>query len=69
MGSPRWDGPFEDPPVRVSQTQDSPTVYHSQSRCPRMPAAYDTMRESLAVEDGLRECTLCLDNRLSFLEL
>lgn len=59
----------EDPDVFVSQTQDSPTVYHTQEDCSRMPVAYWTMAESLATERGLRECTVCMNERLSHLEL
>lgn len=70
MGPPPERGdPFSDPEVFVSQTQANPSVYHSQPDCPRMPAAYTTLHESLAEEEGLRECTVCIDARLSFLEL
>jgi hypothetical protein len=56
------------PSVHIPVTTNTEHVFHTTTRCPRIPLATEPMTRSAARRDGLVECPDCFETRMRRLE-
>ncbi|AUV81054.1 hypothetical protein C2R22_04745 [Salinigranum rubrum] len=56
------------PTVHVPVVADTEHVFHTTTRCPRIPLATEPMTRSAARRGGLVECPRCFETRMQRLE-